>query len=331
VSPLRRLCLLTQAAWLLLAGCSGTNQATPSATPSLQAFATATPSRTPTLFDATPRETVELEPSPTPFVHVVAKGETLLEIAIRYGVDLDKLLAANPDIDPHFLSVGQSLNIPGANGEPVQSLLPTSTPVPLLLSNTTCYPTPSDRIICLVTVSNSSDMAIEALSGQISLLGLDGQILDVHLAYAPLNLLPPGGRMPITSTFERPEGQVGGAMTVLRSAVEAQTPSDRYLKADVGSPSVAFSNGKTQARVEGVLTVSDPPGEGDWRESLLAIAYDAEDRIVGFAKWESGQDPVHAEHRDFSLDVYSLGPAIDRIGFMAEARLLSPITSTAAP
>ena len=97
MSPLRRLCLLTQVAWLL-AGCSGPNQAPPSATASLQAFATATPSRTPTLFDATPRQTVELEPSPTPFVHVVAKGETLLEIAIRYGVDLDKLLA--PQLEP---------------------------------------------------------------------------------------------------------------------------------------------------------------------------------------------------------------------------------------
>jgi len=331
VSPLRRLCLLTQAAWLLLVGCSGRIQAPPSATASLEAFSTATPSRTPTPFGATPRETVELEPSPTPFVHVVAKGETLLAIAIKYGVQLDQLLAANPDIDPRFLSVGQSLNIPGPNGEPVQSLLPTSTPVPLLLSNTVCYPTPSDRLICLVTVSNPSDSAIEALSGQISLLGSDGEILDVHLAYVPLNLLPPGGSMPITSTFDRTEGQIGIATTVLRSAVEAQTPSDRYLDTDVGSPNVIFSNGQTQARVEGVLSVSDPPDKGDWRESLLAIAYDADGTIVGFAKWESGQDPIHAEHKDFSLDVYSLGPAIDRIGFMAEARLLTPISSTAAP
>lgn len=331
MSFLRRLCLLVQAAWLLLAGCSGRVQAAPSATASLQAFSTATPSRTPTPFGATPKVTVALEPSPTPFVHVVAKGETLLAIAIKYGVELDQLLAANPDIDPHFLSVGQSLNIPGPSGEPVQSLLPTSTPVPLLLSDTACYPTLSDQLICLVTVSNPSDMAIEALSGQISLVNSKGDVLDVHLAYAPLNLLPPGGEMPISSTFDRPGSQVAGATTVLRSAVEAQTPSDRYLDTDVGSPDVIFSKDRTQARVQGTLSVAAPPDQGDWRESLLAIAYDVHGTIVGFAKWESGKDPIHKEHRDFSLDVYSLGPAIDHIGFMAEARLLLPISSPAAP
>ncbi len=274
---------------------------------------------------------MELEPSPTPFVHVVTKGETLLAIAIKYGVELDQLLAANPNVDPHFLSVGQSLRIPGPNGEPVQSLLPTSTPMPLALSSTRCYPTPSQKIICLVTVSNPSDFAVEAVTGQITLLTSAAGSVDSHLAYAPLNLLPPGGELPLTTTFDLPEDHLAGARTEIRSAVEAQTPSDRYLHVDVGEPDESFSDSRRQARIEGVLTVSATPDSGDWREGLLAIAYDHSGAIVGFAKWESGEAAIHNEHLTFSLDVYSLGPSIDHIDYVAEARLLVPISETPAP
>ncbi len=311
-----------------MAGCSAEVQASPSATASLEAFATATPSRTATPWAITPIETVELEPSPTPFVHIVTKGDTLLAIAFKYGVALDQLLAANPDIDPHFLSVGQSLNIPGPNGEPVQSLLPTSTPVPLVVSATRCYPTPSDQLICLVTVSNLGDTAVEAVSGQISLLSSAGETLASQLAYAPLNLLPGGGEMPLFATFDRPKAQVVGARTDLRSAVEAQTPSDRYLKVEIGSPVKAFSDDRRRATVEGSLDVTASSDQGDWREGLLAIAYSEAGDIVGFAKWESGQDPIHEGHQAFSLDVYSLGPPIVRLSLMAEARLLAPVTAT---
>jgi LysM repeat protein len=306
-------------------------QATPSATASLQAYASATPSLSATPWLATPKGTVALEPSPTPFVHVIKKGETMLGIAIQYGVELDQLLAANPDIDPHFLSVGQSLNIPGPNGEPVQSLLPTSTPVPLLVTTTRCFPTPSGQLICLATLTNSSGGAVEAVSGQITLINGAGEILDSHLTYAPLNLLPAGKDMPLYASFERPSDPTAGARTVINSAVEAQALDERYLGVDAGTPSVTFSGDRRRADVEGTLSVSASAGLGDWRESLLAIAYDKAGDIIGFAKWDSGEDPVHAEEQQFSLIVYSLGPAIDHVSFLPEARLVTPITSTPSP
>lgn len=314
-----------------MAGCSGEIQAAPSATASLEAFTLATPTYTATPWVATPRETVELEPSPTPFVHVVTKGDTLLGIAIKYGVELDQLLAANPDIDPHFLSVGQSLFIPGPNGQPIQSLLPTSTPVPLLVSTTQCYDTPSEQLICLVTVSNVSDTAVEAVSGLITLLGSTGDTLDTHLAFAPLNLLPPGGEMPLSTAFDAWEGKLTGARTEIRSAVEAQTPSERYLETDVSQLNVSFSGSRTHASMEGVLDVAASSEAGEWREAVLAIAYDATGAMVGFAKWESGPDPIHEAHQAFSVDVFSLGPSIDRIETMSEARLFNPIIQTPSP
>jgi membrane-bound lytic murein transglycosylase D len=44
--------------------------------------------------------------------HSVQPGETLSHIAVRYGVRVDDLRAANPDVRPRFLRVGTTLTIP---------------------------------------------------------------------------------------------------------------------------------------------------------------------------------------------------------------------------
>lgn len=44
--------------------------------------------------------------------HTVQPGESLYSIARKYGVKLDALLAANPDIEPRRLRVGQTITIP---------------------------------------------------------------------------------------------------------------------------------------------------------------------------------------------------------------------------
>ena len=49
-------------------------------------------------------------------VYVVQSGDTLSYIASRFNVSLDELLAANPSIDPNFLSQGQQVVIPGLEG-----------------------------------------------------------------------------------------------------------------------------------------------------------------------------------------------------------------------
>jgi LysM repeat protein len=314
-----------------MGGCAGEIQPAESPTASLAPYVSPTPSRTSTPWAATPEAPVDLEPSPTPFVHVVKEGDTLLAIALKYGVELDQLLAANPEIDPHFLSVGDSLKIPGPNGEPVQGLLPTSTPLPLVVPAAGCYPTTSNELACLAMVNNPGETAIEALSGQISLLAGSGQVLDSRLVYAPLNLLPPGGRMLLYATFDPPDQAVAGVQTQIRNAVEAQTPSDRYLEVDAGTPQVDFSDDRRLASVKGTLNVSATDANGAWRLAMLAIGFDANDRAIGFAKWDSGEDPVQTAHQAFAFYVYSLGPPIDHIAFMAEARLADATILTPTP
>jgi LysM repeat protein len=62
--------------------------------------------------------------------YVVQPNDTLWDIAIRFGFGtLDALIAANPGINPDFLSIGQVLNIPGADFVPPPRPQPTAPPL----------------------------------------------------------------------------------------------------------------------------------------------------------------------------------------------------------
>ncbi len=58
-------------------------------------------------------QTAEPPSRPT---YTVQSGDTLFDIAVRFGVSLPALQAANPAVDPALLQVGQRLFIPGLDG-----------------------------------------------------------------------------------------------------------------------------------------------------------------------------------------------------------------------
>ncbi|MFL5641217.1 MAG: LysM peptidoglycan-binding domain-containing protein [Chloroflexota bacterium] len=70
--------------------------------------------------------------APTPVVYVIKKGDTLSKVANKFDVELEDLLAANPEIkDPNKVSLGQEIVIPTppaatpqASTAPVESTAP---------------------------------------------------------------------------------------------------------------------------------------------------------------------------------------------------------------
>lgn len=61
----------------------------------------------------------EPEPTPTPpSIYIVQPGDTLFDIAQRYGISVDLLVAANGIQDETLIAVGQSLVIPPPPAEP---------------------------------------------------------------------------------------------------------------------------------------------------------------------------------------------------------------------
>lgn len=316
----------------LATGCQARESTSPSPTASLEPYASASPSPTATAWAAVVLPATETGPSPTPFVHIVQKGDTLLAIALKYGVQLDQLLAANPDIDPHFLTVGQALNIPGPNGQPIQSLLPTSTPWALDVIDGRCFATPSGRTVCLATVAAPADTAVEAVSVQFSLVDASGSLITSQIAYAPLNLVPAGGIMPFMAEFESGLGTAAGLQTVLRSAVPVADPTGRYLPASVEGASLVYSDDHRLVHVSGTVhvTLQDSQG-GPWRQSLLAMALDSQGSVIGFSKVQFDGEQSQPGDQPFSMDVFSLGPAITDVEIRAEARRIVQTTPTPAP
>jgi morphogenetic protein associated with SpoVID len=68
-----------------------------------------TPSPAPTPPTAPPGGT----PLPTPHVYIVHSGDTLWQIAQTFGVALDQLISANPQIkDPSVILPGEQVTIP---------------------------------------------------------------------------------------------------------------------------------------------------------------------------------------------------------------------------
>src|SRR3990172_4782318 len=122
------------------ASCAGLASYLPAGpTASLAPWPTATVTRLRPTPVPTLAATIEIGATPTPFKHRVVQNETLLGIAALYGISLDSLMAVNPDLNPFALSIGQELLIPGPEGTPIGSLIPTSTPIPLALQPPTCY------------------------------------------------------------------------------------------------------------------------------------------------------------------------------------------------
>jgi LysM repeat protein len=71
-------------------------------------------------------------PASAPLVHVARGGDTLWDIAIRYGTTVDAIVVANRLNDPSFIRVGQAITIPTSASAP--------SPVPATPPSTSAAP-----------------------------------------------------------------------------------------------------------------------------------------------------------------------------------------------
>jgi len=271
---------------------------------------------------ATVAATAEAGPSPTPFKHVVQQYETLLGIAALYGVTLDALLAVNPGVDPLALSIGQELLIPGPEGDPIEALIPTSTPIPLGLLPPRCFRRATGGMACVAGVVNPTTQDLENLVIEIRLHDSAGEVVDTQQAFPPLNRLPAGGRLPVAAAF--PEaGDVDHATARVLSVILANESEARYATPRVERSGDERQEGGTSWRIEG--TIRQPAEAAPASRTLLLVtAYDDGGQVAGFAVWEAMPPMEPGETRAFDVRVFSLGPPIARFELLAESYALEP-------
>ncbi len=256
-------------------------------------------------------------PSATPFVYTIKAGDTLGQVAQKFNVKLDALLAANPDVDPNGMTVGKTLNIPGDQKDPTGESTPT--PVPFALEETNCHRMTDGGLWCFAQARNNSPDILENVTAQITLLNSAGQSVASQMALLPLNILPPHARLPLSAFFApgfpsdvRPQGQVLTAIRLLAS-------DPRYLPAVVQNTEVQVDWSGLSAHVTGriVLPAASKPASKVW---VAAVVYDGMGHIVGVRRWESASGLSAGDSLPFSFSVSAVSGKIEQAEFAVEAR-----------
>jgi LysM repeat protein len=249
--------------------------------------------------------------TPTPFLHTVRNNDTMIGIAYQYGVSLAELQAANPGVDPHFMSVGMQLIIP-ISGD-IAETVPTLIPAPVDFEQPLCYRSGEGGAWCIAIVRNDLETSVENIAAWIGLFTTKGENFANQVVYTALNLLRPGNSIPVMAYFNPPLPAEFETQGELVSGLEIADDDPRYVDMQVEISQVEISASGKQARVSGevVMEVATTEPSQIW---VLAVAYDTAGSVIGARKWESSGD------KQFIINVFSLGGSIDHVNVLVEAR-----------
>ena len=298
---------------LILAACQQAGTATPPlGTP--VPYATIPPTQTFTFAPVPSLPQVSL-PTPTPIIYQVVQGDTLSSIALKNGVTLDALQAANPGVSAASLSVGVRLLVPAGNPASGEA---SPTPASLSLAQRRCWSEASGGLWCFALFQNPYAETLEDISAQFVLSDLAGRLLASQVVYGYLDILPGGASMPLAAHFAGPLQAEAVLQVQVLTAIRLLPGASRYLPVALENTLVSMEASGLTAAVSGKIRLTTTgTAKTVW---ILATAYDAAGNVVGVRRWESPAALSGDAPLSFSFPVSSLGPAILRVDLLAEAR-----------
>jgi LysM repeat protein len=256
-------------------------------------------------------------PSPTPFTYAVKSGDSISSIALQFGVSMDGLQAANPEISPNSMSIGQVIKIPSNPENP--SGEPTPTPAPFTVEQIECYPTLDRGMWCFVLAHNEYPDFMENISAQVTLVGANNATIASQTALLPLNILPPNTSLPL-AVFFPPEIPLNAKPQVqVLTAIRLLPTDDRYILATITNTLIQINADGHSARVTGVV-VSQSQVKDAYQVWVTGTAYDDAGRVVGVRRWEWDKGLAAGGSIPFDFMVSSIGGKISSVEFAVEAR-----------
>jgi len=256
-------------------------------------------------------------PSPTPFTYTVGVGDSMSVIAEKFGVSLDDLQAANPEVLPNAMSVGQVLKIPSNPDNP--SGEPTPTPAPFTVQQIKCYPTINQGMWCFVLVHNDFSDFMENVSAQVTLVDANNDFITSQVALLSLNILPPNISMPLAVYFP-PDVPIDAQPQVqILTAIRLLPDDTRYISATINNTLVQISSDGHSAQVSGLVLSQSQTSVANqvW---VAGTAYDEAGSVIGVRKWESTASLPVSGSLPFEFLISSIGGKIAKVEFSVEAR-----------
>ena len=295
----------------ILAACAPQEEETPPSPTATRISGELTPyaSKTPEQAVQVPeaRATLTPAPTPTPQIHVVALDETLISIAFNYGITLEQLQNANPEVNPWAIYVGDELIIPyvEAGEETDPNAAPAPDPELVSLSEAACTAEASGGLWCLWTATNPEEGGTENILVEILLN--DGSNTLSKTVTAPVNISKAGERVPMGAffTIEELAGMADPitAQLTLSQALPLGNTAERYVPVTLQDGLITVKTDRQSAVITGNLQVS-ADASSVW---VVAAAYDDNEDLVGFLRWSQDSPvPAGASIR-LEMQVFSLG------------------------
>ena len=206
---------------------AATKTPTPRLTATPVTTVTARPTATPK--PATPSATPSPTITPTPIIYAVQSGDTLLGIAVRFGVPVEAIQTANGIIDPRLLQIEQILIIPNPEESGEAEPTPTPTPFPVIVRGMSFQRTPQGSLWAFGEVANPGDAFLSEIVVEVSLYDAEGKLLSSKVVFTQLDLLLPEHSIPFAVLFESPPSSFAQYQASVISAVPILGQTRYYL------------------------------------------------------------------------------------------------------
>ncbi len=312
--------------------------------PDLSAILPPDPSRTATLVPSAtatflPSPSHTLSPSPTstptatpePVTFKIGRNDDMFSVALYFGVSLDALKTANPEVNPNAMRVGTELLIPiTPTPVPTPTIAPANTPGSNEeedsegpeIYKTYCYRDAMLGVYCYSVIENDNDDALENVSLLVTLSDETGKT-EQAIATTLINVIPPHTSVPAASYFLPEWGERLTASAELDFQLPYAEGEERYLEVELIGQTTELLLDNKAARINGEISFKNK-NTAYMAIYVLSVAYDKDGAVLGMRRFSDIEGGLTSYNKPVSITVYSMAGEIARVDVFVEALAFPP-------
>ncbi|MCB9451311.1 MAG: LysM peptidoglycan-binding domain-containing protein [Anaerolineaceae bacterium] len=224
-----------------------------------------------------------LSPDSPTITYKTQSEDTWESVALRFGVEVESLKAANPQSAGEPLRPGQAVVIVAPaftqDGRPT---LPTTTPPELPLAPPTCFAVPTNEIVCYGVVENTLPVVLERVTVRLYLFRENGSILAQAETGLEQSFVLPGLPAPYHVRFAADWDEYAGVQTILTAA----TPLENSVIVPLTVETLTIQPVDTlHDRV--FMTLVNPAAQPVTNVRVIVILYDEAQRVTSYRVMET--------------------------------------------